>query len=747
MPRGKNIIDRVKDRVGIMFASPQGEIGATGTQIWAGHILGEEYKSKLDTSYGGEGFDIFNRMRKSDPVVRASLKAIELKIRQGNWFVEAASEDSKDEEIKEFIHGALFDEMSTPWTELIRLILTELPFGFSVFEKVFKEDSGKIYWDKWAYRSPTTIQKFWLSNGKRGIVQRVEGEHLGKGGNEPEVPIEKCLIFVHEKEGENWRGVSLLRSAYKPWFMKEALEKVEAISHERMGVGLPTATQPGNAKPQDITRAKNLLKNIRANEEAYLLKPPGWEFEMMDMKGSSTKDPKEAIERKNWEIAVNILAPHIVLGQKSVGSYALAKELSSDFSFSVQAIAEEIADAINNHAIKQLVDINFGEVKKYPKLRVERIEQVDPEKFAFMMERLVSSGVITVDDTLEGWARDKVDAPEKEELTPEEEKKTDKQDKELELEIKEKKEVEDEEEDRKEVVASEKVHGSFWRPLTAAEKRIDLSKIESAMDSMERRFVNEVGGLLNNEKKELLKFVEEVARLGDPSLILNYFPSYKNQIADKIYDLYMEAFNKGKILAANELKLSAPITKSVYQNAARTRAVGVADKLVNDLVAEVRFAMTDLMEKGVARRELVRNLGEITVAKISTLIARASSSTMVGGINTGRYSVFEGRPEVIHSLQRSEILDTRTCNYCLSIDGRSVYPGDDIAEIEQFHFNCRGIWVAIHKEEVDKPPVTDIPDYLRERVGTLSEFKQLPKARPLKDSLAYDFLQGKVSGT
>lgn len=58
--------------------------------------------------------------------------------------------------------------------------------------------------------------------------------------------------------------------------------------------------------------------------------------------------------------------------------------------------------------------------------------------------------------------------------------------------------------------------------------------------------------------------------------------------------------------------------------------------------------------------------------------------------------------------------------------------------------NCRGIWVAIHKEELEKPPVTDIPKYLRERVGTLSEFRQISKARPLAGSLADDFLKGKV---
>jgi len=45
--------------------------------------------------------------------------------------------------------------------------------------------------------------------------------------------------FTNGKEGENWEGVSLLRPAYKPWFMKSTLEKIDAIAHERQSLGVP----------------------------------------------------------------------------------------------------------------------------------------------------------------------------------------------------------------------------------------------------------------------------------------------------------------------------------------------------------------------------------------------------------------------------------------------------------------------------------------------------------------------------
>jgi len=764
-----NLFDRVADTIRRFQKTSTGEIGGSGTRVWNGTIVDEEYKSKLDTEFGQDGLTIFNRMRKSDPVVRASLKAVELKLRQGNWFIESPiEEEGKEDKITQFVKKALFDYPSNPWAERIRLILTMLPFGFSVFEKVFIEKDGKIVWDKWAFRSQSSISKFQMEDGKPGIQQSLSGDAIGKGGKDPSIPIEKLLIFTHEKEGDNWRGVSLLRSAYKPWFFKEALEKIEAIAFERQGVGIPRTIMPQNPKPDDVSRIENLLKNLRANEKAFLMMPSGWEVEMMDMHGSQTMNPAEAIKRKNWEIAINVLAPHIVLGQQTVGSFALAKQLGSDFDDSVQAYGEEIAETINSHAIKQLVDINFGEQKVYPKLRVTGINQVDVKTMSEGLKNLIDSGVLHPDEGDEVYAREIAGLPEKtekeiietreeaEEKEAEEQAQFLKQE-EAKAQINQKASIEKgkkvEEPAKNKELAKKKavVEASelpdngmkpFWRNLTAAEKGIDLSKIERAMDYMESQFVGSVSDLIEQERKSVIEFAKQAIDLKDPSLMSNYQPVYEDEIADKIYTLYTEAFEKGKILASNELGIQAPVTKSIYENSARARAMAIADKMVNDLISEVNFAITDLMERGVARGVLVKSLGEITLAKLAVIVSRASSNSMVGAINTGRFSVFESRPEIIHSLQRSEILDTRTCNYCLSVDGRSVYPGDEIAEIEQFHHMCRGIWVAISKTEADKPDVTGVPKDLKERVGTLSEFRQMDKPKPLENSLAEDFIKG-----
>lgn len=98
-------------------------------------------------------------------------------------------------------------------------------------------------------------------------------------------------------------------------------------------------------------------------------------------------------------------------------------------------------------------------------------------------------------------------------------------------------------------------------------------------------------------------------------------------------------------------------------------------------------------------------------------------------------------PDQIHCYQRSEILDDKTCNFCLSMDGRSVAPGDPLTKMDQFHPDCRGIWVAVSKQELEPPKITGVPKFLRKRAGRLDEFERLPKPVPLKGRLAEDFLR------
>ena len=385
-------------------AKPGKEIGGTGTIFVGGVISGEEYNRDLA---GLKGLQIIDQMRKGDATVRASLMSVKLPIRATNWFIKPASDDPKDIEIAEFIDQNLFKEMTITWADFLRQALLHLDYGRMVFEIVYKQlDDGRIGWHKFAPRLPATIFKWQTEDNQDGVTQ-----FLPTGGY-VSIPIEKLIIFVNDKEGDNWEGISLIRPAYKHWYIKDSLYKIDALAFERQGLGIPFVKPPLGANLQEEDKAEELLKNLRANEESHLKIPQGWGFGFMDMNAGSLRNIQPTILHHDRQIVKNVLAQFLELGASGAsGSFALSQDQSRLFLLSLQAVARHIAEAINKFAIPRLVDFNF-EVKEYPELDFAKIGQVDFDKLSTALQRLSQSGVLTPDEDLEAHIRETMELPE-----------------------------------------------------------------------------------------------------------------------------------------------------------------------------------------------------------------------------------------------------------------------------------------------------------------------------------------------
>ena len=111
---------------------------------------------------------------------------------------------------------------------------------------------------------------------------------------------------------------------------------------------------------------------------------------------------------------------------------------------------------------------------------------------------------------------------------------------------------------------------------------------------------------------------------------------------------------------------------------------------------------------------------------------------MGGAFNTGRLAVFERYKDKVYGFQYTAVLDRRTTNLCLSLNGRVIGPNDpDFFRLSPpNHVNCRSFWVEILKDEFIKPAIEPIPDTIpRERTG-LSNFQDLQKIIPYQPKAA-----------
>lgn len=378
------------------------EIGDSDVMV-NGYLYGQEYNALLK---GPRRIKEYDKMRKGDAHVKASLKVVKLPLLSANWNVQAASESRADRQIAEFVEDVLFEGMTRSWQETLTNILLYLDYGVMPFEIVYKfRDDGKIGIKKLAMRHPRTVSRWQMKNGENGIEQTTTKGIF-------EIPMDKLVIFVNEKEGDDWEGTSILRSAWKHWLFKDRAENIEIIAMEKQGLGVPRGKTPQGATPEDEQKMDTILQNMRANEKGFIRHPADWDVDMLDMKAGTIKNPNDFIKRQEWAIMLNVLATFMQMGSGAVGSFALFKGSNTFFLMALEYVAKHISEAINKYVIEKIVDYNFLDVTEYPKLTYDKIGAVDIQALTTALQRGIQTGVLTVDSNLEDYLRDAMDLPE-----------------------------------------------------------------------------------------------------------------------------------------------------------------------------------------------------------------------------------------------------------------------------------------------------------------------------------------------
>jgi len=386
--------------------------GNTDYDGW-GSLDSGEYLSRLKGQAGARTYD---QMRRSDPQVGAVLKALTLPIRKANYYIEPASEDPKDIEIAEIIQKNLFEEMSITWDDTIRHALLMLTFGFFILEKVWHVKDNLFQVKKLDPRLPTSVIRWEYDKSKKKLIGPVQQDTDGK---EYQLPIEKILVFTVDREGDNWEGMSVLRQAYKPWVIKDKLEKINAIKHDRHGVGIPVIKVPASVKEgtDEWRRAEAMGEGIYAHEKMYVIEPDGYEVRLMTPDGGQGgTDALPSIQYNDEEIAKAVLAMFLNLGTSQTGSRALGGSFIDIFLDSLQTYANYICEVITRFLIREYVDYNWN-VTEYPKLKVGKIKNLDTHTIS----ELVKAGVLTPDEGMEISVREELNLPEKKEVPSEEE--------------------------------------------------------------------------------------------------------------------------------------------------------------------------------------------------------------------------------------------------------------------------------------------------------------------------------------
>lgn len=415
------------------MASERKEVGRIGQKRYGGHFY-EEFLTELR---GKRGIETYREMSENDDTIGAILYAIEMLIRQATWTVTPGGDTQKDKDAAEFVESCMYDMQDT-WTDTISEVLSFLTYGWSFHEIVYKRRMGKsrnprldskytdglIGWRKLPIRAQETLYQWEYDN---------EDNLLGMTQMPPPdyglitIPIEKGMLFRTKNRKGNPEGRSILRNAYRSWYFKKRIQEIEGIGIERDLAGLPVFTAPEGLNiwdndDQDMVRIRQgmeaMVKNVRVDEMAGIVKPFGYEFELLSSGGSKSFDTNSIITRYNTAIAMTVLADFIFLGHEQVGSFALSSDKTQLFAMAIGAYLDIICETFNSQAIRRLIDINgehFKGITDYPELQHGDIENADIQKLASFVQSLSGVGAIIPDGELEDYLREVAGLPERQE--------------------------------------------------------------------------------------------------------------------------------------------------------------------------------------------------------------------------------------------------------------------------------------------------------------------------------------------
>ena len=114
------------------------EVGTTGLKR-SGGFIDQEWLRQLSSAT--LRYRAFSEMRDNDATIGAILYAIETLIRQVEWTVTPAENTDESRAAAKFLEECMLD-VSPNWETFLSEVLSMLPYGFAIFEVVYKIRAG-----------------------------------------------------------------------------------------------------------------------------------------------------------------------------------------------------------------------------------------------------------------------------------------------------------------------------------------------------------------------------------------------------------------------------------------------------------------------------------------------------------------------------------------------------------------------------------------------------------------------------
>lgn len=373
-----------------------------------------------DLLAGRQGLKIYAKMR-LDAQVKAVCKFKRAAMQGRGWSLSYEDGSSLNEEERATriqVMTRLLNNTKGTFEDALNKIQTAREYGFSLTEKVLTEVEieGRLYkgLSRMLLRDQCTF-RFYTDD--YGILLRVAQY---ANGREQDIDISRFVYHVHNREFDEYFGLSDLREAYKPWYIKERITDYWALYLEKFAGGFLIIKQLPDSPLQLLpgtplyTSLQNVLNNLHSATGIIL--PKGLEAELIHPPSDSQFET--AINHQDKEIAKALLVPNLLGLSVSDGGASLGEGGKSDvqlkaFGWTINEEANAFASTIQEQVINPLGDLNWND-KEYPCFK---FDPPDAEQLRWIIDtwiKLTGASVVINTEGDEAYLRNLLGMPKRE---------------------------------------------------------------------------------------------------------------------------------------------------------------------------------------------------------------------------------------------------------------------------------------------------------------------------------------------
>lgn len=339
---------------------------------------------------GPAGVEKYDCMRKQDDTAKSIISVIATPIKGATWNMRTEGKSKQDEEISKFLYSYFWEKGNAVFSEFLNSVLTMLPFGFAVFEKVWKTIpyAGRNFLVmELQFRPQITITEIDIK--KQIVKQSVKGEDY-------EIPFENLIFFVLDKEGSDYWGNSVLRTCVRAFEMKNQQYQFIEDATSRLATGLTCLRLPPRIKKgsAEYEACETIVDLARHSILQGCMFPDDVKLEFIKYE-ADTAPFINTINNLDISMRNAALANFIGLGTTGTGSYSVGEVQFKLFMEAEKSITNLIEQIFTKEVLRPIVEVNFGPQEFYPELVCQDINKDAVIQKLNLALQFFQSGVLT----------------------------------------------------------------------------------------------------------------------------------------------------------------------------------------------------------------------------------------------------------------------------------------------------------------------------------------------------------------